>query len=81
MSTKNPYEIRLDILKMARELVMEEMYTKRDYVMELWQANNRSGNLDWPEFPSNEQILAKAQELYQFVETKPADLGKRIPVK
>lgn len=72
MSTKNPYEIRLDILNMARELVMEEMYIKRDYVMELWQANNRSGNLDWPEFPSNEKILDKAQELYQFVESKSA---------
>lgn len=67
---KTPFEIRLEVLKMARELVMEEMYTKRDHVMELWQAQDRKGNLDWPEFPSNEKILDKAQELYSFIATK-----------
>lgn len=70
MVTKTPYEIRLEVLKMARELVMEETYMNRDHVMELWQAQDRKGNLDWPEFPSNEKILDKAQELYSFIATK-----------
>lgn len=67
---KTPFEIRLEVLKMARELAMEEMYTKRDYVMEIWQANDRKGTLTYPDFPTNEQILEKAQELYSFIATK-----------
>lgn len=70
MVTKTPYEIRLEVLKMARELVMEEMYTKRDYVMEIWQANDRKGTLVYPDFPSNDRILEKAQDLYGFIATK-----------
>lgn len=81
MSTKNPYEIRLEILKMARELVMEEMYTKRDHVMEIWQSHDRKGHLDWPEFPDNDKILKKAQELYEFVESKTVDSNRRYPIK
>lgn len=67
---KTPFEIRLEVLKMARELAMEEMYTKRDYVMEIWQANDRKGTLTYPDFPTNDQILQKAQELYSFIATK-----------
>lgn len=70
MSTKTPFEIRLEILKMARELVTEEMYTKRDHVMEIWQAGDRKGTLVFPEFPNNQTILDKAQELYTFIATK-----------
>ena len=70
MSTKTPFEIRLEILKMARDLVMEQMYTKRDYVMEIWQAGDCKDTLVYPEFPSNEAILEKAQELYTFITTK-----------
>lgn len=67
---KTPFEIRLEVLKMARELAMEEMYTKRDYIMEIWQANDRKGTLTYPDFPTNDQILEKAQELYSFIATK-----------
>lgn len=75
MSTKTPFEIRLDILKMARDLVMEEMYIKRDYNTELWQASDRKGILTWPEFPDNDKILEKAKELYEFV--APGERNRR----
>lgn len=67
---KTPFEIRLEVLKMAKELATEEMYTKRDQIMEVWQANDRKGTLTFPEFPSNARILEKAQELYGFITTK-----------
>lgn len=67
---KTPFEIRLEVLRMARELATEEMYIKRDYIMELWQAQNRNGDLEWPDFPTNDYILEKAQELYSFITTK-----------
>lgn len=70
MSTKTPFEIRLDILKMAKDLCLEEMYTKRELANEIWQANDRKGTLTWPEFPSSNAVLDKAQELYNFVTTK-----------
>lgn len=67
---KTPFEIRLEVLKMARELAVEEMYTQRDYVMELWQASDRKGTLNFPKFPDNQMILDKAAELYSFIATK-----------
>lgn len=70
MSTKTPYEIRLEILKMAKDLCLEEMYMKRDLANEMWVAADRKGQLDWPEFPSQDKVLEKAQELYNFVLTK-----------
>ena len=76
MSTnnKNAYEIRNDVLMQAQGLVMEK-YNK-DYLM--WESSvtrhPESGQIistkDAPAFPTTEQILKTASELYSFVDTK-----------
>jgi hypothetical protein len=76
MSTnnKNAYEIRNDVLMQAQGLVMEK-YNK-DF--QIWESSvtrhPESGQIistkDAPAFPTTEQILKTASELYSFVDTK-----------
>lgn len=74
--SKTPYEIRLELLKMAKEMLESDFFTKRDLIKEEWQ-NKVSLALDqkaelptmptMPPFPTAEQILTKARELNEFV--------------
>jgi len=68
---KNGYEIRTDILHMAKEMVQAE-YTYK------WQGWEMSAKRDektgqivntvgMPEFPGLEQVLATAEKMYAFV--------------
>ena len=68
---KNGYEIRTDILHMAKDMVQAE-YTYK------WQGWEMSAKRDektgqivntvgMPEFPGLEQVLATAEKMYAFV--------------
>ena len=71
---KNAYEIRADILNQAQGLVM----TRYDKDFQVWESSvlrhPESGQVisikDAPTFPSNDEILKTADELYSFVDTK-----------
>jgi|TARA_Y100000294_G_C8503423_1_gene315788 hypothetical protein len=71
---KNAYEIRADILNQAQGLVM----TKYDKDFQVWEnsvaRHPESGNIlvtkDVPAFPTTDEILKTANELYSFVDTK-----------
>lgn len=76
---KNPYEIRLSVLDMARSLLMEEYYAKREFITSNWQeevTTRRTKGMDvkpcpdYPHFPTNQEILDKAKELVEFINTK-----------
>jgi hypothetical protein len=71
---------RLEILKMARELLNEEYINRRAEDHNKWLAEcdvawkTRGIKLPYPPFapyPSESEILAKATSLYNFVEEKP----------
>lgn len=68
---KNGYEIRTDILGMAKDLISHdfhvkfqgwEMSTKRDE-----KTNQVVSTLDMPEFPGLDKILETAEKMYSFV--------------
>jgi hypothetical protein len=69
---KNAYEIRLEILKMAHDDATGRYYQK----LEAHRRNADTLNIAFSEtlieslFPSSAEILAKAEELYAFVEGK-----------
>ena len=71
---KNAYEIRADILNQAQGLVM----TRYDKDFQVWESSvlrhPDSGNIistkDVPTFPTTDEILKTASELYSFVDTK-----------
>ncbi len=68
---KNGYELRTDILAMAKDLVGQEfqykwagweMSSKRDE-----KTGQMVGTVNMPEFPGLEKILETAEKLYGFV--------------
>lgn len=74
--TKTPYEIRLDLISLAKDLLIDEYHTKREYVLEQWRNNREdtraAGNVPvgapkLPEFPTETDILRKAETLNTFV--------------
>ena len=68
---KNGYEIRTEILAMAKEAVMEEYHMKfRGWEMSVAK-DEKTGQVvtkvDMPEFPGMQHILNAAQQMYDFV--------------
>ena len=67
---KNGYEIRTEILKMAKDLVAEEYHSKF-HGWELSVTKDNQGNVTtkvgMPEFPGLDQVLATAEKMYAFV--------------
>jgi hypothetical protein len=68
--TRNGYELRTDILKMAKDLVAEEYHSKF-HGWELSVSKDAQGNITtkvgMPEFPGLDQVLATAEKMYAFV--------------
>jgi hypothetical protein len=72
--SKTPYEIRLELLKMANDILVTPIYQKRqamsdEYHSKLTDANR--GTLpfpEMPEFPSSVDIIGKAEELKKFID-------------
>ena len=74
MLFRSPYEIRLELLKLAKDSLWEPIYQKRqamsdEYHAKLTDANR--GTVPYPtlpEFPSTTDIVSKAEELKKFVD-------------
>jgi hypothetical protein len=82
MSNLTPFEIRLELLKMARDMLTEEYYGKRDQLSHDWQVKVESAKLNGqaipdhptlPPYPSESEIIAKAQALNGFVSNISAE--------
>lgn len=76
MSNMTPFEIRLDLLKMAKEMLEQEYHTQREKIVTEWQikveASKINGNAipehpALPPYPSETEIITKAQALNVFV--------------
>lgn len=72
MDNKNPFEIRLELLQMAKDMLCDQYYAERDVVMREYE--NKIENDCWhavrpvlPPYPTEEQIIAKADLLNAFV--------------
>ena len=67
---KNGYEIRADILGMAKDIVMQD-YQVKFAGWELTAAKSSTGQLitevAMPEFPGMDKILEAAEKMYGFV--------------
>ena len=82
MSNMTPFEIRLELLKMAKDMLSEEYFAKREQVSNDWQVKVESAKLnggtipDHPGFsayPAENDIIAKAQALNGFVSNITVD--------
>ena len=71
--SKTPYEIRLELLHLAREILQTPIIQSRDakmqYHSKLTEANRATSTFPTlPDFPSSTDIVAKAEELKKFVD-------------
>lgn len=68
---KNGYEIRTDILAMAKDLVQAEYYAKFQGWEFSTERDEKAGqvvtSVNMPEFPGLDKILETAQKMYDFV--------------
>lgn len=80
MSNMTPFEIRLELLKMAKDMLVEEYYGKKEQVSQDWQVKvdnaRHSGAVPpehpaMPAYPTEADIVAKATQLNGFVSQIP----------
>ena len=82
MANLTPFEIRLELLKMAKDMLNDEYYGKREQISNDWQTKVESAKLNggiipdhpgFPAIPSEQDIIAKATALNGFVSNIPLD--------
>jgi hypothetical protein len=82
MSNLTPFEIRLELLKMAKDMLVEEYFGKRDQLQEDWRIKVEVAKLNGgaipdhpalPAYPSEIDVITKAKELNGFVSNTPTD--------
>jgi hypothetical protein len=71
-NSKNAYEIRLEILKMAHDDANGRYYQKIDQHRVNADRTNSTFDTTLVEslFPTSAEVIARAEELYKFVEGK-----------
>ena len=82
MSNLTPFEIRLELLKMAKELLLEDYNSSKERLINEWQVKVESAKLNgqaipdhpaFPTYPSETDIITKAQALNGFVSNISAE--------
>ena len=85
MSNLTPFEIRLELLKMAKDMLNDDYYGKREvisneYFTRVEIAKINGGEMPvhpgFPAYPSETEIISKAQTLNGFVSNIPTTLEK-----
>jgi hypothetical protein len=80
MSNLNPFELRLELLKMAKDMLVEEYYGKKEQVSNDWQVRVESArhagavppeHPTMPTYPTEADVVAKATQLNSFVSQIP----------
>ena len=75
-----PFEIRLELLKMAKDMLVEDYFGRREMISNQWQTQVESSRLKgetppnhpgFPDYPTEEQIVQKATQLNNFVSQVP----------
>lgn len=76
MQNSNPFTIRLQLIQLAKDLLIDEYHTNREHILEKWRLDvdlTRTSGLtpqgcpSLPSYPSEVDILKKAEALNQFV--------------
>lgn len=82
MSNLTPFEIRLELLKMAKDMLSDDYYGKREVISNSWQAKSEIAKINggelpehpgFPPFPNDTDIITKAQVLNDFVSNNPTN--------
>ena len=89
MSNMTPFEIRLELLKMAKDMLTDDYYGKREIISNQYASQCEYAKLNgqpvpdhpgFPPFPNESEIVTKANALNGFVSNIPLET-KTIPKK
>lgn len=81
-----PFEIRLELLKMAKDMLTEDFHTKREQLANDWNVKVENArhagttppdNPALPPYPTEAEVIAKATTLNGFVSSLPQDVVKK----
>lgn len=81
MANLTPFEIRLELLKMAKDMLVEDYYGSRERISNEWalkadiakiHGNAIPEHPGYPAYPTEADIIAKATALNGFVSQIPA---------
>ena len=72
-ATKSGYEIRADVLAMAKDLVAQDFHVKFQGWEMTAKRDDKTGQIitsvDMPQFPGLDKVLETAERMYAFVNT------------
>ena len=86
MSNMTPFEIRLELLKMAKDMLSEEYHGKREQISNEWHSQIEVAKLNggivpnhpgFPPYPTEQDVVKKAQELNGFVSNIDTKVSKK----
>jgi hypothetical protein len=86
MSNLSPFEIRLELLKMAKDMLSEDFASKRESISNEWATQVEVAKLNggtvpnhpgFPPYPSEQDVVKKAQELNGFVSNIETKTSKK----
>ena len=67
--SKTPYEIRVELLKMAQDQLNQRYYQKANFVQHNASVKNEQVSLtEVPDFPTTKEILNEADVLKTFID-------------
>ena len=83
-----PFEIRLELLKLSKDMLEQEYMAKREVAHNNWQVASENARIqgqnlptqpEFPPFPSEQEIINKAQALNGFVSniSEPVKVTKK----
>lgn len=70
LASKTPYELRFDLLAMARDILEAEYHAKMDDVRWAQGTNRSTAVTSAPSYPTRDDIFRLAEQLKDFVEKK-----------
>lgn len=85
MSNMTPFEIRLELLKMAKDMLAEDYYANRERVSNEYASKCDFAKMNnqpipehpgFPAYPSETEVIKKATELNGFVSQIPTTQEK-----
>lgn len=80
MSNMTPFELRLELLKMAKDMLVEDYFAKREQASQDWQVRVESArhagavppeHPALPNYPTESDVIFKASALNGFVSQIP----------
>lgn len=67
----NPYSLRAGLLSQAQDILLNQYYQEYEKLRYLCDKDLiDTATVTWPTMPTTEDIIAEADKLYQFVQTK-----------